>query len=301
MKTLFGCCLLLFLSACQRPDDAVAIIKGKQYHRTPAELAQGQLTPTLRDADYQLVLDMAMLSAIVYSGMKVPNHRPDYRQDTAKYAVERRELARRGWRPFPFTYPLTAAKGQKMLGGMVYDVWVQARPGTRPLAVLVFRGTNYLEFADWVANTRPVTNWPGLWDQYEQARALTPAVVARLDSAYGGRARIMAAGHSLGGGLAQHAGYTCPRIEKVFAFNSSPLTGYFDVAKKERLLHGSQRRTFLVYESYEVLALFRAVPTYLDRFRNLDIVVVRYNFTTGLDSPSPFRQHTMQRLVAGLM
>ncbi|MDO7844860.1 alpha/beta fold hydrolase [Hymenobacter sp. M29] len=151
-----------------------------------------------------------------------------------------------------------------------------------------------------MANTRPVTNWPGLWDQYEQARALTPAVVARLDSAYGGRARIFAVGHSLGGGLAQHAGYTCPRIEKVFAFNSSPLTGYFDLARKERLFHGSRRRTFLIYESYEVLALFRAVPSYLDRFRNLDIVVVRYNFTTGLDSPSPFRQHAMQRLVAGL-
>lgn len=292
--------LMPFLATCQRPDDAVVSIKGQQYHRTPAELAQGQLTPRLKDADYQLVSDMAMLSAIVYSGVKTTNHRPNYRQDTAKYAVERRELARRGWQPFPFTDTLATPARQHRLGGMVYDVWVQQRPGARPLAVLVFRGTNYLEFADWVANTRPVTNWPALWDQYEQARALTPAVVARLDAAYGGRARIMAAGHSLGGGLAQHAGYTCPRIEKVFAFNSSPLTGYFDLAKKERLFHGSQRRTFLVYESYEVLALFRAVPSYLDRFRNLDIVMVRYNFTTGLDSPSPFRQHAMQRLVTGL-
>jgi hypothetical protein len=289
---------LLLLSACQQPDDVVVTIKGWQYHRTPAELAQGQLTPTLHDADYQLVSDMAMLSAIVYSGVHSTNHRPDYRQDTAKYAVERRELARRGWRPFPFAYPLRAAAGRKMLAGLVFDVWV--RPGPVPLAVLVFRGTNYLEFADWVANTRPVTNWPGLWDQYEQARALTPAVVARLDSVYGGRARIMAAGHSLGGGLAQHAGYTCPRIEKVFAFDSSPLTGYFDVAKKERLLHGSKRRTFLVYESYEVLALFRLVPAYLDRFREVDIVAVRYNFATGLEAPSPFQQHQMQRLVAGL-
>ncbi|MDO7844861.1 hypothetical protein Q5H92_00720 [Hymenobacter sp. M29] len=140
--------LLLLLSACQRPDDAVVTIRNLQYHRTPAQLAQGQLTPTLRDADYQLASDMAMLSAIVYSGVKTTTHRPDYRQDTAKYAVERYELARRGWRPFSFTYPLAAAPGQKMLGGMVYDVWVQARPGARPLAVLVFRGTNYLEFAD---------------------------------------------------------------------------------------------------------------------------------------------------------
>ncbi|MBO2009947.1 hypothetical protein [Hymenobacter negativus] len=303
MKTTFailllGCCLLL--SACQRPDDAVVIIKGKQWHRTSAELAQGQLTPQLHDADYQLVSDMAMLSAVVYAGVRVSGHRPDYRQDTAKYAVERRELARRGWQPFALAEVVTTPPGQHPLGGLVYDVWVQARTGARPLAVLVFRGTNYLEFADWVANTRPVTNWPGLWDQYEQARALTPVVVARLDSAYGGRERVFATGHSLGGGLAQHAGYTCPRIEKVFAFDSSPLTGYFDVAKKERLLHGSKRRTFLVYESYEVLALFRMVPAYLDRFREVDIVAVRYNFATGLEAPSPFQQHQMQRLAAGL-
>lgn len=288
----------MLLSACQRPDDVVVSIKGQQYTRTPAQMAQGQLTPTLQDADYRLVLDMAMLSAVVYAGAKVPGHRPDYRQDTAKYVVERRELARRGWRPFAGTYALAPARRQLMADGLVYDVWV--RPGPVPLAVLVFRGTNYLEFADWVANARPLTNTPWLWDQYEQARALTPAVVARLDSAFGGRERILAAGHSLGGGLAQHAGYTCPRIEKVFAFDSSPLTGDFDVAKKERLLHGSKRRTYLVYESYEVLALFRAVPVYLDRFKDLDMVVVRYNFTTGLDSPSPFRQHQMQRLVAGL-
>jgi len=298
VAALLGCCLLLLTASCQRPDDVVVSIKTRHYTRTLAEVAQGQLTPTLQDADYQLVSDMAMLSAIVYSGVKSTNHRPDYRQDTVKYAVERRELAQHGWQPFAFSCPLTPAKGQRILSGLVYDVWV--RPGAVPLAVLVFRGTNYLEFADWVANTRPVTNWPGLWDQYEQARALTPVLVAKLDSAYGGRERIFAAGHSLGGGLAQHASYHSPRIGKVFAFNSSPLTGYFDVAKKQRLLHGSTRRTYLVYESYEVLALFRAAPSYLDRFKKADIVVVRYNFSTGLDSPSPFRQHQMQRLVAGL-
>ncbi|MDQ2769519.1 MAG: hypothetical protein M3Y54_03350 [Bacteroidota bacterium] len=97
-----------------------------------------------------------------------------------------------------------------------------------------------------------------------------------------GRARIFAAGHSLGGGLAQHA-------------------GYFGVAKKDRLPPTAARRTYLVYENDEVLALLRAGPGYLDRFRRLNTVVVRYNFTSVLDSPSPFRQHGMQRLVAGLL
>jgi hypothetical protein len=304
-KTIFrwslrALCLLL-ATACQKPDEVVVGFRGRELHRTLAQVAQGQLAPRMRDDDYQLAPDMAMLSAVVYSGVKATGNRPDYRQDTVKYALERRELARRGWQPFAFRYALVPQPGQRMAGGLVYDVWVRTAPGARPLAVLVFRGTNYQEFADWVANTRPLTNRPGLWDQYEQARTLTPVVVAKLDSAYGAKLRIFAAGHSLGGGLAQHAGYTSPRIEKVFAFNSSPLTGYFDVDKKDRLHHGSLRRTYLVYESYEALTLFRYIPVYLNRFaKDVDIIVVRYNFTTGLTTPSPFRQHEMQRLVAGL-
>ena len=41
---------------------------------------------------------------------------------------------------------------------------------------------------------------------------------------------------------------------------------------------------------------------YLEHFLELelDMVVVRYNFTTGLDAPSPFRQLQMPQLVAGL-
>ena len=292
--------LLVLGAACQPHDQAVVRIKATTYTRSVAELAQARLTPTLVDPDYLLVLDMAMLSANVYSGVQARDHRPDYGQDSARYAGERRELARRGWRPFAFRYAVGAPAGQRLASGLVFDVWVRTAPGTRPLAVLVFRGTNYLEFADWVANVRPLTNTPGVWDQYEQARVLTPVLVAKLDSAYGGRQRVMAAGHSLGGGLAQHAGFTCGRVEKVFAFNSSPLTGYFDVAKRERLRHGSGRRTYLVYESYEVLAMLRLVPGVLERFTdNANAVVVRYNFSE-LGTWSPFRQHEMQRLVVGL-
>ncbi|WP_426059899.1 hypothetical protein [Hymenobacter sp. B1770] len=298
---MLGFCLSVLISpACQPHDKAVVRIKAKQYTRSVEEMAQAHLTPSLYDPDYLLVNDMAMLSAIVYSGVKSVNHRPDYHQNTARYATERRELARRGWRPFAFRYALAVPARQRLASGLVYDVWVRTAPGSPPLAVLVFRGTNYLEFADWVANVRPLTNTPGVWDQYEQARALTPILVAKLDSAYGGQQRIFAAGHSLGGGLAQHAGFTCARIEKVFAFNSSPLTGYFDVAKKERLQHGSSRRTYLVYESYEVLAMLRLVPGFLDQFTdNANAVVVRYNFS-DVHSLSPFQQHQMQRLVAGL-
>jgi hypothetical protein len=55
-----------------------------------------------------------------------------------------------------------------------------------------------------------------------------------------------------------------------------------------------------VYESYEVLAMLRLVPGFLDQFTdNANAVVVRYNFS-DVHSISPFQQHQMQRLVAGL-
>ena len=48
-----------------------------------------------------------------------------------------------------------------------------------------------------------------------------------------------------------------------------------------------------MYESYEVLQLFRAVPVYLNRFAKNADMVVRYNFAIGLEAPAPFRQHAM--------
>jgi hypothetical protein len=293
--------MLLAGGAAQRLEVAMVKVQGKQVARPVAEVAQGRLTATLTDPDYREVGDMAMLSAIVYSGVKATGNRPDYKQDTAKYAVERRELKRKQWKVFPFTHPLVAPAGQRKMEGLTYDVWVRELPGQAPLAVLVFRGTNFQELNDWLANGRPLTNTPGRWDQYEQVRALTPVLVARLDAAYGGKERIFAAGHSLGGGLAQHAGYTCRDVEKVFAFNSSPLTGFYDVKKQERIGLGQGRRAFMVNESAEVLTLPRLLPELLrDIAKKEDVVTVRYNFSAKPDALRLVRQHDMQRLVVGL-
>ncbi|GAA4361099.1 hypothetical protein GCM10023185_27960 [Hymenobacter saemangeumensis] len=293
--------VLLAGGACQPQDRVIVNIRGKRELRAVAAVAQGQLTPALYDTDYTLVGEMALLSAVVYAGKKPPGNRPDYQRDQQKYAQERARLSALGWRPFPFSYRLQPPEGEYMGGGLTYDVWVKADSGRAPLAALVFRGTNFGELADWQANFRPLTNTPGLWDQYEQVRDLTPALVARLDAAYGGQQRIFATGHSLGGGLAQHAGYSCGRIEKVFAFNTSPLTGYYDLPKAERQAYTGGRRAFLVYESNEVLSVLRFVPGYL---RNLwskgDVVLLRYNFSSQFEAPRPFLQHGIQRLARGL-
>lgn len=46
--------------------------------------------------------------------------------------------------------------------------------------------------------------------------------------------KIIATGHSLGGGLAQFMAYAIPEIDLVYAFNSSPVTAYYDVLSKDR-------------------------------------------------------------------
>jgi len=292
--------LLVMGGACQPQDRVIVNTRGHRALRAVPAVARGELTDTLHDPDYALVRDMALLSAVVYAGRKPPNNRPDYRNDQGRYAGERAQLAALGWRPFAFTCPLAPPAGQRMAGGLTYDVWVREQ-GAAPVAVLVFRGTNFNELADWQANFRPLTNSADVWDQYEQVRALTPALVAGLDAAYGGQERVFAAGHSLGGGLAQHAGLSCGRVEKVFAFNSSPLTGYFDLSSRERQPFGQGRRAFLIYESNEVLSVLRFVPSYLRSFLNqADVVMLRYNFSSGLQAPRPFLQHGIKHMVRGL-
>ncbi len=72
-------------------------------------------------------------------------------------------------------------------------------------------------------------------------------------------ALIVAAGHSLGGGLAQFAGYRNRHIAYVYAFDPSPVTAYFDVG--ERTLARTTQKLGIdrVYEAGEVLSL----PRYL--------------------------------------
>jgi hypothetical protein len=62
----------------------------------------------------------------------------------------------------------------------------------------------------------------------------------RQETAYLKDATIYSTGHSLGGGLAQQFAYSLPleprvpRVSQVFAFDPSPVTGYFSVHRTAR-------------------------------------------------------------------
>jgi hypothetical protein len=300
---LFGCWLLLLTlgSACQRHDIVIVKPSKTRIKSHIHQVMRGNLTSDLVDPEFPLVRDMALLSAYVYSGKHPVHQRPNYEgQDTLEYHNERIYLkAHPEWHQFPFNYRLVPPTEQRMDSGLVYDVWIRERVNERSLAVLVFRGTD--DKADWAANARPLMSKRDRWDQYEQVCALTPIVVAQLRAAYGPEMPIYATGHSLGGGLAQHACYSSPEVKKVFAFNSSPLTGYYDFSPSQRPTVSNGRRIYRIYESNEILAVPRFFTGYYRNFPEAsDIVLMRYNFSAPLGGSRGIHQHSMQRLADNL-
>ena len=113
----------------------------------------------------------------------------------------------------------------RCLDGLEYHVWRRGRCGE---AVIAFRGTDANEIGDWLSNFR----WfiaRRLFDQYDQVQKAVPDIIGKVNGVGCSARLIVATGHSLGGGLAQHAGYADKRIEYVYAFDPSPVTAFFGV------------------------------------------------------------------------
>jgi dienelactone hydrolase len=87
----------------------------------------------------------------------------------------------------------------------------------------------FLRASTWLANVP-------LYDQYDQVQDHTADFVAAIewDKCFvRGTTRIIAVGHSLGGGLAQQAAFVEPRIRHVYAFDPSVVTGSTDARVRQ--------------------------------------------------------------------
>jgi len=144
--------------------------------------------------------------------------------------------------------------------------------------VVAFGGTVFTNASDWMSNLR----WflPLRHDEYtEIQRVLGPAFVKQYrkraaDSRHAylrmeNNPRLFSTGHSLGGGLAQQFAYALPfdsevpRVERVFAFDPSPVTGYYSVPVDVREKNSKRLAIDRVYERGEILAAVRSLTSFV--------------------------------------
>jgi hypothetical protein len=186
----------------------------------------------------------------------------------------------------------------RCVGGLEYHLWRHQRDGRCDTAVIAFRGTDTNDIGDWLSDFRWLLG-RRFFDQYDQVQLAVFDIIDSLP-AYGCHPDvIVATGHSLGGGLAQHAAYSDKRITYVYAFDPSPVTAFFDVpmakrdAAKERL--GIDR----IYEAGEILSLPRYIASGVFPSSQCRPRVRIVRFATGIQ-PSVVERHRIRNLVAGL-
>lgn len=189
------------------------------------------------------------------------------------------------------------------VGGLGVQVW--ARRGARcPEAVVAFRGTVGGNEGDWESNFHWILRVlpTPVYDQYDQVRDHVGDFIGRIerDPCYRrGSTQITAVGHSLGGGLAQLAAYSDPRIRRVYAFDPSMVTGFYSVDPPHRDRNVQGLRIERVYELGEVLAYGRLIMLHSIPLSpcNPRVVSVRFRVFHG----APIELHSLTDLDNGLL
>lgn len=180
----------------------------------------------------------------------------------------------------------------------------------RVFVALVFRGTTH-RFEDWFANFDWLTRWiPFARSHYDHVisniepsvQAITQYLLTHQIAEDPAQICFSAMGHSLGGGLAQQAGYASQHIETVFAFSPSPVTGARRIEACRRCKNSEGLKIYIIWEQGEVLSKLRFLAGVLMQLyrvfsfkpnQNPRVVQVRFNF---VQDQGALAQHSMQQL-----
>ena len=233
-----------------------------------------------------------LYEAKFFAAMCAQAYRLAYVNDSKKSQAKRdlnQFLSDSSWKLLPPSeavpkQPYGKARRARLDGELVYGIWFRKlKTGTVQIA-LVFRGTHTL--GDWWSNLRWFTKYIPIlngWDQYDLTQTVAHYVANDLvghhkDLQGNGEPEIIAAGHSLGGGLAHQAGYATKAIKRVYSFNGTSVTGFFSLSKNERYKEGM--RIYRIGERGEILALLRNTMKILFPVVQINpkIVEATYNF-----------------------
>lgn len=134
--------------------------------------------------------------------------------------------------------------------------------------------------------------------QYEKVREESSKLVNWLAQKNGAKFTIHATGHSLGGGLAQHALYSHKSITQAVVFNSSPVTGWNDIEEVRRDKTVKNNTVIRIHENGEIMEFFRLLMKigYVlnpNANENPQFTEYRFNFD---HTPGPIKQHVMKSL-----
>lgn len=205
----------------------------------------------------------------------------------AQLAEWTRRLNREGWKCLfgeVGPLPCKTAKCRRPIGGLQLQVWAMNDRKCRP--VVVFRGTDFTDIGDWVSNFRWFNRLVPIDDQYDQVGDHIGSIVDKACRSR--KAKVITAGHSLGGGLAQHAAFKERRVRYAYTFDPSPVTG-FDLPRHDpypdRKL-GIDR----VHEAGEILATPRLLIGGFIQPRNCVPYTRSVRFNT-IFAGSPVAQH----------
>ncbi len=192
--------------------------------------------------------------------------------------------------------PIACPAGRICAGTVGTQLWIRRERGRCREAVIVYRGTVFSSWDDWVANFHWFHQLTPVYDYYDQARDNIGKAVETAERQ--GCANIVTAGHSLGGGLAQHVAYAHRKIRFVYAFDTSFVIGTRDFSLLELPKYEKDRYFDYVYEHGEILAFLRFFGRQFHPYPSCDprIRTVRFNTLTG----SLINQHRIADLAKKL-
>lgn len=218
-------------------------------------------------------------------------------EDAAKFAVYailsnnayEKDTVKENHLPMPAGWEVGIGPIEEKKIGFSMTVFEKRKDGAVEEVVVAFRGTD--QKRDWIQNLLPKVEV-----QAKTAEDKFGAVFEKY-SKMSPAPKLVATGHSLGGGLALHVSFLWKNVE-AYAFNSSPRTD----SKGSAIANNR----FSVYEKGEILAAFRKLTKFVEPKWG-DVHTHAFHFIDG-SSQSPrrffkasFEQHGMMPFASNLV